>query len=174
MFLRSAFALIGFLAVLAVPATASDRLTSTGLSNDPGSLWQQAIDADSHLAPHYAAAMLNYRHFATSINGERAGGAYPMLPGSANLNGLAWVWVAEDGSHIQRVNRGLFRHYVRERSSAFYRIVDCRAVRWPTFTCTDGSSREMSAPSYARMIFGDQHFERVFAPHLPREAAPGE
>jgi hypothetical protein len=75
--------------------------------------------------------------------------------------------VAPDGSHVQRVNQGLFRLFLRERSSTFYRIVDCRPLEWPDFSCSDGRTREMAAPSYALMIFGDRKFERVFHPHLP-------
>ena len=153
--------------ILAWPAAAGERPTSINLAGQAGSLWEFTVRPESDWPPHYAAAMLNYRHFARSLNGERSGGAYPMLPGSASLNGIAWVWVAPDGSHVQRVNQGLFRLFLRDRSSTFYRIVDCRPLEWPDFNCSDGRSRQMSAPSYALMIFGDQEFERVFHPHLP-------
>lgn len=167
MFSRVAFAFVAFLAILAGPVSAGERVTSIDLAGYSKSLWHLTARPDADWPPHYAAAMLNYRHFARSINGERTGGAYPMLPGSRNLNGLAWVWVAPDGSHVQRVNQGLFRLYLRDRSSTFYRVIDCRPLDWPDFDCSDGRSREMSAPTYALMIFDDREFERVFLPSLP-------
>lgn len=171
MYWRVAFALGVIMTILAVSASAGERATAIDLARYTKSVWQHAAKPDGDWPPYYAAAMLNYRHFARSVNGERSGGAYPMLPGSANLNGIAWVWVAPDGSHVQRVNQGLFRLFQRDRSSTFYRVVDCRPLEWPNFSCSDGRGREMAAPSYARMIFGDKEFERVFHPHL-REAEP--
>ncbi|MEX0954400.1 MAG: hypothetical protein WDZ83_04215 [Rhizobiaceae bacterium] len=167
MYSRVAFALVGLIAILAGPAAAGERLTSIDLAGHATSLWHFSARPDGDWPPYYAAAMLNYRHFAGSLNGERSGGAYPMLPGSNNLNGLAWVWVAPDGSHVQRVNRGLFRLFERERSSTFYRVIDCRPAEWPGFQCTDGRRREMSAPSHALLIFDHKQFERVFLPRVP-------
>lgn len=165
MFARVALALAALAAAITAPAMAGER--STFIDVAARSLWQRDANSGGDWSPQYAAAMLNYRHFARSINGVQAGGAYPMLPGSTNLNGLAWVWVAPDGSHVQRVNQGLFRLYRRDRSSTFYRVIDCHPLDWPEFECSDGRRREMSAPTYALMVFDDKEFERPFTPSLP-------
>lgn len=171
MCLRFIFALFAFAAAAIAPASAGERTTSIDLAGYSRSLWQVAAMPDGDWPPHYAAAMLNYRHFARSLNGEQAGGAYPMLPGSANLNGIAWVWVAPDGSHVQRVDQGRFRLYQRDSSTTWYRMIDCFALEWPDFNCSDGRDRKTSAPTPMRMIFDGTEFDRIFAPQWTVAAA---
>ncbi len=158
---------VAFGVMLAGFASASERTAMINLAGLSDALLEQSTQPQTTWSPYYAAAMLNYRHFARSVNGGQAGGAYPMLPGSTNLNGLAWLWVSSDGSHVQRLDRNLFRLFRRDEASTFYRVVDCYALDWPDFDCSDGQLREMSAPSHALMIFDDTEFERVFLPSIP-------
>jgi hypothetical protein len=128
-------------------------------------LKHQAIQPHGGWPAYYATAMLSYRYFG--LESARAKGAYPMLPGTADLDGLAWVWTATDGSHVQRVRHGLFRLFLRDETASWYRAIDCHALRWPNFTCTDGRTRAMSAPTATRILFDELAFDRAFLPPVP-------
>jgi hypothetical protein len=127
----------------------ADWLTPTGqISGFAG-----AVD------PAFAIAMLRYRRAAADR--EWRPGPYPLMY-EAVVGRPPFIWVAQDGSHVERVGQGRFRMTVAGPSGLF-RSVDCTALEWPDFECSDGERRSMSAPSNTQLVFGRTLFDRSTA-----------
>lgn len=71
-----------------------------------------------------------------------------------------WLWVAEDGSTVQRVAENTFRWRKGDCLSAFCVAVDCFVGVWPDLSCADGEERRISAPDLATVILQDVTFRR--------------
>jgi hypothetical protein len=161
MYSRAVLVFVAVFALASGSAAAGERDGRVKAAVYSNALWQDLTLTDSLRSSQYAAAMLNYRQIG--LTGGPPVDAYPLLPGTTKLDELAWVWVAPDGSHVQRLNRGLFRIYQRDPTANWYRTVDCRALQWPNFVCSDGREREMSAPTTTRIVFDGANYERAFA-----------
>jgi hypothetical protein len=113
----------------------------------------------SAVDPTFAIAMLRYRHAAAER--EWRPGPYPLMD-EAIVGRPPFIWVAPDGSHVERVGQGRFRMTVAGPSGLF-RSVDCTALEWPDFECSDGERRSMAAPSNTELVFGRTVFDRSTA-----------
>lgn len=112
-------------------------------------------------APSFAVAMLQYRHAAQA---SWTVGPYPILNENGATSGNSMVWLAADGSHVEKVRQGLFRLTVLEAQTGWFRSIDCRAEEWPAFLCSDGRKRAMSVPSTTRLVFDGTRFDKLEPP----------
>lgn len=112
-------------------------------------------------APSFAIAMLQYRQAALAA---WKAGPYPILDEKGATSGNTMVWLAADGSHVEKVRQGLFRLTVPEAQTGWFRSIDCRAEEWPAFLCSDGRTRAMSVPSATRLVFDGTRFDKLEPP----------
>jgi hypothetical protein len=87
-----------------------------------------------------------------------------------------WTW-RSDGDAVRRLEKGLFRISVGSCLTGFCTEIECRDAGWPTFQCSDGTAREMAAPDFSTMIFGNETYTRMrplFPGGEPKNGAGGE
>lgn len=74
---------------------------------------------------------------------------------------IPFFWEAEDGSTIRRMPDGSFRMEIWSAGANWTRYVFCEAAGWPSYSCTDGSMQDMSAPDLSTVIFAGRTFTRT-------------
>lgn len=74
---------------------------------------------------------------------------------------IPFFWEAEDGSTIRRMPDGSFRMEIWSAAANWTRYVFCEAAGWPSYSCTDGSMQDMSAPDLSTVIFAGRTFTRT-------------
>jgi hypothetical protein len=144
------------------PAAAQDRslhTASVGRIEWAGD--QPTSGVATARAPAFAVAMLQYRQAALAT---WTAGPYPILDDKGAARGNSMVWLAADGSHVEKVRQGLFRLTVPEAGTGWFRSIDCHADEWPAFLCSDGRKRTMSVPSATRLVFGGTRFDKLEPP----------
>jgi len=72
-----------------------------------------------------------------------------------------WTWHS-DAAAVRRLEKGLFRISVGSCLTGFCTEIECRDAGWPAFQCSDGRMRDMAAPDYTTMTFGNETFTREF------------
>lgn len=85
---------------------------------------------------------------------------------------IPFMWVADDGSSIRRMEDGVFRLTVASKNSDWFSPIHCHAAGWPMFYCSDGRERQMAAPDLATTIFDDVTYRRVLPQQNAVSSAP--
>lgn len=157
---------IAAVSALAAPAVHADARLLHAMSG-AGSVF--------HVAPEAAA-----RH---SVRMARARQLYMMRRTPSPALQLDWIdrvplhlpffWAADDGSTLHRPAEGLFHVSIFDPEANWERHFDCIDAGWPDYYCTDGTTRQMSAPDLNNVDFADRNFSRQM-PMVPPLAPAGE
>ncbi|MBX3529103.1 MAG: hypothetical protein KF849_00740 [Rhizobiaceae bacterium] len=144
------------------PAAAQDRsLHTASVGRIEWTGGQPTSGVASARTSSFAVAMLQYRQAALA---DWKAGPYPILDEKGATSGNSMVWLAADGSHVEKVRQGLFRLTVPEAQTGWFRSIDCHADEWPAFLCADGRKRTMSVPSATRLVFDGTRFDKLEPP----------
>jgi hypothetical protein len=95
----------------------------------------------------------------------RSASAYPSDAPFVS-SGPQWRWRAEIGGTLRRVEEGRFVLTTGDCVGSFCVDIRCDAAGWPRFSCSDGRTREMSAPDLATVIFDGVTYTRTLPPLL--------
>jgi len=133
------------LAALAVAVPA--RAGSPALFGPPPALLPASV-------AEYAAAM--------SALKQRAMFGAPLPRGTlVPPAGVPFLWRAENGDTLRRMEDGVFKLTTGNCVSSLCSEQACYAQAWPVFVCDDEQPRTMSAPDADTVIFDDTVFRRA-------------
>jgi hypothetical protein len=71
-----------------------------------------------------------------------------------------WIWIAASGDSVRRVKAGMFKLSTGSYLGNWFSDIECLVVEWPTFLCSDGRERRMSAPDAETVIFEGVEYKR--------------
>jgi len=74
-----------------------------------------------------------------------------------------WTWIAASGDSVRRINAGMFKLSTGSYLGNWFSDIECLVVEWPTFLCSDGRKRKMSAPDAETVIFEGVEYKRPHA-----------
>jgi hypothetical protein len=81
---------------------------------------------------------------------------------------LNWTWVADDGTLVTRMGKGIFRISFADNQHNWFWDVDCQMTEWPggdteaPMACSDGTERRLAVPGGGTITVDDVPFTRVF------------
>jgi hypothetical protein len=113
----------------------------------------------------YVAAMRRYR--AAAARGHISGLAFRMEMSAEPPRNEPWTWIVASGDSIRRVKAGMFKLSTGSYLGNWFFDIECLVVEWPTFLCSDGRKRKMSAPDAETVIFGGIEYKRPPASSYP-------
>ncbi|NGO52208.1 hypothetical protein [Allomesorhizobium camelthorni] len=72
-----------------------------------------------------------------------------------------WTWVGANGDSVRRIGNDVFRVSLGNYAGNWFTELECIALEWPMFLCSDGKERKMSAPDPSTMIFDGVEYKRL-------------
>jgi hypothetical protein len=109
----------------------------------------------------YVAAMRRYQ--AAAARSEASALATRLEMEAQAPTSEPWTWVAASGDSVRRVKAGMFKLSTGSYLGNWFSDIECIVVEWPTFLCSDGRKRKMSAPDAETVIFDGVEYKR---PHV--------
>ena len=171
MSVKSVFvAAFGIAVACAITGASAQVTSSTRIRANPltdSKVFRPVVPA---MAAAYSDTMVRYRFFGESTGSADAG--YPIVGAERPAPTVPWIWYGDDGSYVRRVNDGWFRVTAAEPLSNWFASIDCRILDWPQFTCSDGLTRTMSAPSIDTLDFGGVEYHRQVTVEVDDVPAP--
>ena len=72
-----------------------------------------------------------------------------------------WTWVGANGDSVRRIGNDVFRVFLGNYAGNWFTELECIALEWPMFLCSDGKERKMSAPDPSTMVFDGVEYKRL-------------
>jgi hypothetical protein len=151
-------------------AGAEDRLTARAAQH-MGSRGTSSSNMDALYAARpavlveYVAAMRKYR--AAAARDDVSGLAMRLEMNAEPPRNEPWTWIAASGDSVRRVKAGMFKLSTGSYLGNWFSDIECLVVKWPTFLCSDGRKRKMSAPDAETVIFEGVEYRRPHASSHP-------
>jgi hypothetical protein len=106
----------------------------------------------------YVGAMRRYR--AAAVRADATGLAIRMEMSDEPPPNDPWTWIAASGDSVRRVKAGMFKLSTGSYLGNWFSDIECLLMEWPTFLCSDGRKRKMSAPDAETVIFEVVEYKR--------------
>lgn len=127
-----------------IPAKAEGGLAAKRAGPDPTSI----VSGKSDIATLYAARQAVVVEYVTAMRRYEG----PTGP---------WTWVGANGDSVHRMGNGVFRVSLGNCACNWFTELECTALEWPMFLCSDGKERKMSAPDPSTMVFDGVEYKRL-------------
>jgi hypothetical protein len=150
-------------------AGAEDRVTARGAHHiarrDASSGMAGLYAARPAVLVEYVAAMRRYH--AAAARADVSGLAMRLEMNAEPARNEPWTWIAASGDSVRRIKPGMFKLSTGSYLGNWFFDIECLVVEWPTFACSDGRNRKMSAPDAETVIFDGIEYTRPHASSRP-------